>query len=277
LSRQRGGAKGTRGEGEQQIEADRRIVQQRISHLQKELKEVKKQRDSQRKKRDRSSTPHGAIVGYTNAGKSSLLNALADSDVLVEDKLFATLDPTTRRVNIADNREILLTDTVGFVRKLPHNLVEAFKSTLEEAALADFLIITLDISDRYVEDHWQTTLSVLKELGADEKKSIAVFNKTDLTSDPVLSARLKALHSDHVFVSTKTGQGLDELRANLDKKMRGETETLKLKIPPERHDIISLAHEKGKVINSKYEENGELWMTLNVNKSLKSKFNEFAI
>jgi GTP-binding protein HflX len=277
LSRQRGGAKGTRGEGEQQIEADRRIVKQRIAHLQKELKEVRKQRDSQRKKRDRSPLPHGAIVGYTNAGKSSLLNALANSDVLVEDKLFATLDPTTRRVKVTENSEMLLTDTVGFVRKLPHNLVEAFKSTLEEAALADFLVITLDISDRYVEDHWQTTLSVLKELGADEKKSIAVFNKTDLNNDPVLAARLKALHPDYVFVSTKTGAGLDELRSRLDKKMKGETETIKLKIPPTRHDIISLAHEKGKVLNSKYEENGELWMTLNINKSLKSKFNEFSI
>ncbi|MFA7231970.1 MAG: GTPase HflX, partial [Victivallaceae bacterium] len=155
LSRQKGGNKGTRGEGEKQIEADRRLVKDRIKFLQLELQEVRKQRDTQRKNRDRNEIPHAAIVGYTNAGKSSLLNKLSGANVLVEDKLFATLDPTTRKILLPSKQPLLLTDTVGFVRKLPHNLVEAFKSTLEEAVLADFLILVLDISSPYVEEHWE--------------------------------------------------------------------------------------------------------------------------
>ena len=151
LSRQRGGAKGTRGEGEKQIEADRRMVQQRITSLRKELEVVQQQRSTQRKSRDRQNVPHAAIVGYTNAGKSSLLNCISGSAVLTEDKLFATLDPTTRRITLPNNIPLLLTDTVGFVRKLPHSLVESFKSTLEEAVLADFLVLVLDISSPHLD------------------------------------------------------------------------------------------------------------------------------
>ena len=149
----------------------------RISRLEQELSEVRKQRATGRKQRERHDMPHGAIVGYTNAGKSSLLKLLSGREVMAEDKLFATLDPMTRKVILPDKQTVLLTDTVGFVRKLPHDLVEAFKSTLEEAVLADFLILVLDLSSPEIDEHWDTTLSVLKELGADTDKILVVFNK----------------------------------------------------------------------------------------------------
>jgi GTP-binding protein HflX len=277
LSRQRGGAKGTRGEGEKQIEADRRMVQQRISQLHRELKEVRKHRQTQRKSRERHQMPHAAIVGYTNAGKSSLLNRLCDSNVLVEDKLFATLDPTTRKVKLSNNQELLLTDTVGFVRKLPHGLVEAFKSTLEEAILADFLILVLDVSSPNVEEHWATTLSVLSELGAEDKRTVIIFNKLDLQDDPVFLAKMRSLHPDTIFISTVTKVGLDKLEAELIRQTRKDSEIIRLRIPPDRHDLISLAHSKAKIIDSNYEENGYLNLTVIVNQNLNKKFAEFQI
>ena len=277
LSRQRGGAKGTRGEGEQQIEADRRIVQQRISHLRKELKEVRQHRKVERKSRDRNAVPHAAIVGYTNAGKSSLLNTLCDSKVLVEDKLFATLDPTTRKIVLPNRQELLLTDTVGFIRKLPHNLVEAFKSTLEEATLADFLILVLDATSPQVEDHWETTLSVLDELGAGQKDMAVVFNKMDLHPDPVKVARLRHIVPDGIFISAKTGKGFENLQAALMKLATSGREIIKLKIPPERHDVASLAYARGKVLDSGYEDNGNLLLTVNISKAMNKTFQKFAI
>ncbi|MCF6175164.1 MAG: GTPase HflX [Victivallaceae bacterium] len=277
LSRQRGGNKGTRGEGEKQIEADRRMVQQRINSLKKELLEVQQQRSTQRKSRDRHQLPHAAIVGYTNAGKSSLLNALTGSDVVVEDKLFATLDPTTRKVVLPDNRQLLLTDTVGFVRKLPHNLVEAFKSTLEEAVLADFLVLVLDISSPHVEDHWETTMNVLRELKADNKKILPVFNKTDLADDPLIYARVKNLFEESLFVSTKTGAGLNELKRKLMKYLPQTTEVIRLKLPPSRHDLAALAHARTMVMNSEYDENGNLELVVNMNCDIKNKFADFMV
>lgn len=256
LSRQRGGAKGTRGEGEQQIEVDRRLVQRKISQLKKELSVVIKQRHTQRKKRERNAVPHAAIVGYTNAGKSSLLNILADSDVLVEDKLFATLDPTTRRINLPSGREMLLTDTVGFVRKLPHTLVEAFKSTLEEAVLADFIILVLDAANPYMEDHRTTTLEVLAELGAEDKEVIQLFNKMDIVDDPVLEARLKAGNPSSIFISAKSSRGIGELLKRLDEKISSSAEIYKLKIPPEKYELISRLHQRCKVLNLEYTDDG---------------------
>ena len=256
LSRQRGGAKGTRGEGEQQIEVDRRLVQKKISTLKKELSLIVKQRHTQRKKRERNAVPHVAIVGYTNAGKSTLLNILSGADVLVENKLFATLDPTTRKVDLPGGYEILVTDTVGFVRKLPHNLVEAFKSTLEEAVLADFIILVLDVSNSYMEDHWKTTLEVLDELGAKDKEIITVFNKTDIIDDPVLIARLRAANPEAIFLSAKSGKGINELQKQIDEKISKSSEICKLSIPPERHDLISRLYQSGKVFSLDYQDNG---------------------
>jgi len=195
--------------------------------------------------------------------------------VLVEDKLFATLDPTTRHYRLPNNQELLLTDTVGFVRKLPHTLVEAFKSTLEEAVLADFIIHVLDISSPYVDEHWKTTLSVLEELGAGEKDIITVFNKSDVAEDPVLRAKLKALQPDGIFISARTGLGLDRLVTEITLRTRDTTEIVKMRIAPARHDMIAAAHKKGKVLASKYEEDGTAELTVSLPKPIKRLFADY--
>ena len=277
LSRQRGGNKGTRGEGEKQIEVDRRLVQQRISSLQKELKVVRRHRDTQRKGRDRHEMSHAAIVGYTNAGKSSLLNFLTGAEVLAEDKLFATLDPTTRKLDLPDKQSVLLTDTVGFVRKLPHSLVEAFKSTLEEAVLADFLVLLLDISSGHVDEHWETTLTVLRELGADDKKIITVFNKMDLQKDPVVLARVKSLFPDAIFISTVTGEGIESLHKAIMRMTNRQINIMHLKIPPQRHDIAALAHDKTRILESEYDDSGNLLLTAAVPQIIKTRFTDFSV
>src|SRR3954470_18747162 len=207
LSRQRGkGAMG--GEGETQLEVDRRIVRDRIAHLKEELKKVVSQRDVQRRKRQRIPIPTCAIVGYTNAGKSTLLNSLTGAQVLAANKLFATLDPTTRQLVLRGNQKVLVTDTVGFIRRLPHGLVEAFKATLEEVVVADFLIHVLDVTNPNVEQHHATTLAVLNELGAGEKTIVTVFNKIDAAT-PAMLRHAKALANDALFVSAQTKAGLD--------------------------------------------------------------------
>lgn len=256
LSRQRGGGTGARGDGEKQIEYDRRQLKDRIAELEQELSEVRKQRSVQRKGRLRNNVPTAAIVGYTNAGKSTLLNTLTSADVLAENKLFATLDPTTRRLVLPDHTELLLTDTVGFVRKLPHALVEAFKSTLEEAVLADFILLILDVSNPQAASHWETTISVLNELGAAEKPLIAVFNKTDLQPDPMALLKMKSIAPDAVFISCTEKRGLDELLDKLMRQVAGSSAILKLEIPPEQAGHIALLHAKCSIFESEYLENG---------------------
>ena len=278
LSRQRGGNKGTRGEGEQQIEVDKRLVQQKISQLKKELKEVRKRRDTQRKNRKRNELVQAAIVGYTNAGKSSLLNVMTDSDVLVEDKLFATLDPTTRRITLPESsHELLLTDTVGFVRKLPHSLVEAFKSTLEEASLSDFLIHVLDVSNPHVEDHYATTLRVLSELGAEDKKMLTVFNKIDLLENNLTKVRLQAMYPESIFISTHTGEGVKKLVSTLNMLCKKSSEIIDLRIPPSRHDIVSKTHQRGRVLSVKYDDDGWVNIKLSINKTVMKEFSDFCL
>ncbi|WP_043585216.1 GTPase HflX [Geminisphaera colitermitum] len=245
LSRQRGKGK-MGGEGETQLEQDRRLVRDRITRLKKELIEVRKQRTVQRHKRQRVPVPTAAIVGYTNAGKSSLLNTLTGAAVLAEDKLFATLDPTTRQLLLRGNQKLLVTDTVGFIRRLPHGLVEAFKATLEEAIVADFLIHVLDVTAPNVAAHHATTLSVLKELGADEKRILTVFNKTDAADEPHL-ARARQLDRNGIFVSARTGDGLPALVDHCLELIADAFGSTKLFIPHSRHDVIARLHAIGHI------------------------------
>lgn len=254
LSRQRGGVGLRGGEGEAQIEVDARLVRDRITKLRRDLVNVRKRRAEQRKKRQKKPVPNAAIVGYTNAGKSSLLNVLSDADVFVEDKLFATLDPTTRRIRLQNNQTLLLTDTVGFVRKLPHNLVEAFKSTLEEAAVGDFLVHVLDASAPAVDEHVKTTERVLEEIGAGCKEIITVFNKVDLLTAPYMRARLRRRYPDAVFISTKTGKGLADLMARMREIVDDNLETMDLRIPQSKYDLVALLHRTSHVLSERYED-----------------------
>jgi GTP-binding protein HflX len=212
LSRQRGGRYGTKGSGETRLETDRRAVEDRIHKLEKEIEDVAKQRQVQRRQRERQGLPVCAIVGYTNAGKSSLHHALTGSDVLVEDKLFATLDATTRRFEPEIGTVALLTDTVGFIRRLPHSLIKAFRSTLEEATHASLLIHVLDATDPGIESCWQTTVSVLGELGAGEIPSVIVLNKIDRLAEKEAIEALLAQFPDSLAISARNGTGLDALK-----------------------------------------------------------------
>jgi GTP-binding protein HflX len=253
LGRQGGSGGAARGEGEQQIELDRRIVRRRITQMKAELVEVRKHRATQRKVRSRIPIPNSAIVGYTNAGKSSLLRRLTHADVLVADKLFATLDTTTRKVELPNGNPLLLTDTVGFVRNLPHKLVEAFKATLEEAVLSEFLIHVLDAGQPRAQEFYETTLSVLKELGADQKRIITVFNKVDTVEDRAILPALKALDPECVFISVHTGEGLEELYTRMQDMISDRVVQMDMSIPHDRSDLIALLHKHGQVIESKYE------------------------
>lgn len=280
LSRQHGGGATTRGEGETQIETDRRLVRRRIQMLKKELETVRRQRALQRKARKRGDVPHGAIVGYTNVGKSSLLRTLSGAEIAVKDQLFATLDPTTRRVDPGGRGEILLTDTVGFVRKLPHALVDAFKSTLEEALEADFLLLVLDISSPQLDVQWETTLSVLRELGAEEKDIQVVFNKIDRIdreAEAVLLARLHGLFPEALYCSTRTGEGIGALREYLARIGSAGRRLLTVQLPPERHDLAALAHAAGSVYEEKYAETGDLRMVFTIDERHRHKFQDYRI
>jgi GTP-binding protein HflX len=238
LSRQRGGRYGTKGSGETKLETDRRLVLRRIQQLKAELETVRKQREVQRSRRQKAAVPTCALLGYTNAGKSSLLNALTlpaeaapGQGVLVEDKLFATLDPTVRRMEIRPGRPVLFIDTVGFIRRLPHDLVEAFRATLEEAALADILIHVLDASDPSVDWYYQTTLDVFRDLGADKRPMIVVLNKADRLSamtesssdiqPPGILEDLQIRYPNSIPVSAKDRQGLGELIQRIETMLPG--------------------------------------------------------
>jgi GTPase len=256
LSRQRGkGAMG--GEGETQLEQDRRLVRDRIAHLKSELAHVLQQREVQRRKRMRKPVPGAAIVGYTNAGKSSLLNRLTGAGVLAADKLFATLDPTTRQLALPDGRTLLLTDTVGFIRRLPHRLVEAFKATLEEVVVSDFIIHLLDAANPNVEHHFATTMDVLRELGAGDKPMLTVYNKTDAT-DPQALALLRARHPEAYFISVHTGAGLDRLLARCTELAVDDHLPAELLIPHHRYDVIGKLHQLGAVRTQETRDDGVL-------------------
>lgn len=215
-----GGGIGTRGPGEKKLEMDRRLIHERISQLKSELEEVKRHRDVIRKQREKTHTPVAAIVGYTNAGKSTLLNRLTDAGILAEDKLFATLDPTTRNLTLESGQQILLTDTVGFIRKLPHHLIEAFKSTLEEAKYSDIILHVVDCSNPQMDMQMHVVYETLRELEVSDKTIVTVFNKIDQKTDEELPRDLKSDYQ--VQISAKTGEGMNMLLETLEQILRNQ-------------------------------------------------------
>jgi GTPase len=254
LSRQSGGIGMRGGEGETQLETDRRRVQDRIARIARELEVVRRHRSTQRQARQRNHWALASIVGYTNAGKSTLLNALTGADVLAEDKLFATLDPTTRRLRLPTNQNVLLTDTVGFIRKLPHGLVEAFKATLEEVVQADLLLHVVDASHPQAEEQIQSVDAVLGEIGADGKPTLMVFNKTDrLNGNRTVLNRFLEKHPHGVAISATTGEGVPALMAELGSQLRPIRQFLELAVPHDRAGVIARLHEVGQVIERNYE------------------------
>lgn len=252
LSRQRGGIGMRGGEGESQLEADRRKVQERIDKLKRELEEVRRQRTTQRQGRQRNQWPLASIVGYTNAGKSTLFNALTGASVLEEDKLFATLDPTTRRLRLPTNQNVLLSDTVGFIRKLPHGLVEAFKATLEEVVNADLLLHVVDITHPHAGEQILAVDTVLKELAAGGKTVLMVFNKIDRLGERGELERWSERFPHSVFVSARTGEGFPALLAELGSRLRPVRDFVELAIPHEEATVISRLHEVAQIVSRRY-------------------------
>ena len=282
LSRQQGtsgsggGGGYLKGEGEKQIEIDRRILKRKIDQLKGEIEEVHAHRDTQRLSRERSAIPIFAIIGYTNAGKSTLLNALTDAGVFVEDKLFATLDTTTRKFTLKNNQDILLIDTVGFIRKLPHLLVAAFKSTLEEAMEADILLHLVDASHPMAEEQAETTHEVLKELGAGKKPIITVLNKMDQVSSPSLVHRLRMSYPRNVLISALKREGFEELQEAMIQEMGRQRKVITVRIPQKEYKVVSEIIRSGKILHQDYEEN-DVVMKVDVPVPLANKLSSYAI
>lgn len=254
VMRQQGGI-GVRGPGEQKLEVDRRIIRRRIQRLETEIENIRKSRHVQRRKRTEETVGTVALVGYTNAGKSSLLNAITGADVFVEDKLFATLDPRARRCKLPSSREIVLTDTVGFIRSLPHSLVAAFRATLEEVTEADLLLVVADLAHPHVKDHLAAVQAVLEEIHAGDKPLINVFNKLDIA--PETSEVRQMLHGPgaRVGVSAKTGEGLGSLLAEIDRQLSSSRRRVTLHIPQGNGAVIARVHQSSRVLNQTYEDN----------------------
>ncbi|HAW87061.1 MAG TPA: GTPase HflX [Spirochaetaceae bacterium] len=257
LNRQKGGRYGTKDSGETKLELDRRQIGRHIKEIQDELIELRKVRATQRKRRERVGIPRAAIVGYTNAGKSSLLNRIANADVLAEDKLFATLDPTTRRMNTRSGT-LLLTDTVGFVRKLPHRLIEAFKASLEEAADADILVHVLDANDPECDQHYQTTCQVLTEIGVDTDHPIIVYNKIDKLADRSPLDFFARRHPEALFVSVKTGEGLDKLVERIERELSASEQEMDLRVPMADYAFVSLLYREATVLSENHDDEAVL-------------------
>ena len=251
---QQGGGIGTRGPGETRLEVDRRRIMRRIEKLERDLKDLQRTRQTQRKGRGRSGLASVVIVGYTNAGKSTLLNSLTRAGVLAQDRLFATLDPTTRRLSLPGGEPVLLTDTVGFIRQLPHGLIESFKSTLEVAAAADMLVHVVDASAAHPDQQITAVREVLAEIGADQVPEFIVFNKADLAEDG--GAQLVADHQGSVAVSALRNEGLDHFLRRLADRMRAISRITELVVPFDRGDIVASVHREGEVVSIEETETG---------------------
>jgi len=249
-----GGGIGTRGPGEKKLEMDRRLIRDRIAQLNRELKDVKRHREVTREQRSRNKVPVVAIVGYTNAGKSTLLNRLTGAGVLEEDKLFATLDPTTRNLKLPSKQEILMTDTVGFIRKLPHHLIEAFRSTLEEAKYADIILHVVDASNPQVDEQMHIVYETLTNLEVKNKPIITAFNKQDKILGESI---LRDFHADHVVcISAKTGDGLDALQEQIETVLRGQKILIEQVYDYAEAGKIQLIRKYGELITEEYRDAG---------------------
>jgi len=275
LSRQTGGI-GTRGPGETQLEVDRRRVQERITRLQRDLEEVRKHRTIQREGRQRHQWPVVAIVGYTNAGKSSLLNRLTSAGVLAEDKLFATLDPTTRQFVLPNKLKVLFTDTVGFIRKLPHTVVESFKATLEELRSADLLVHVVDISHPQYLGQIAATEYVIRELDADGKQTLLVFNKIDRVPNPEVIQSALQHYSSSVAVSVKTGENITAFVEELQNQLAAWRMRQTFRIPQSNSALLAELHRTGHVVEIYYEGDDAV-VTAHIPPSLEAKFSNYAI
>ena len=258
LSRQGGtsGSIGSRGPGETKLETDRRYIKQRIQALKNELSEMEKERSVKRSKRSKNGMPSIAIAGYTNAGKSTLLNYLTNAGILAENKLFATLDPTVRKLSLPSGREVLLSDTVGFINKLPHGLVEAFKSTLDEVRYADIILIVIDVSDNEAELKTKVTEEILNDLDAGCKPTIYVFNKSDMCETVPPKEILESKNA--VSISAKSGAGIDDLLALIDKVLSEQKKQITFKFPFNMQSAVDYLYRNATVISTEYTENGTL-------------------
>jgi GTP-binding protein HflX len=255
FSRQRARGGYLKGEGEKQLEIDRRLLKKKLERLSEELEEVKRYRQTQSRARRNAAIPTFAIIGYTNAGKSTLLNALTDSDVFVEDKLFATLDPTTRKFSLPNKQEILLTDTVGFIRKLPHTLVAAFRSTLESALHDNVLLHLIDVSHPLAEEQAETTIQLLQELGGDQTPMITVLNKVDRCRDQKMIARMRIRFPKTVVISALERRGFEELMQMMMEELSTMRVIRRLRIPQSEYAFVALIKREGRILYEEYEEN----------------------
>ncbi len=271
----RGGLVGNRGPGETQLEVDRRRIQTRISRLERELKTLAKNRDTQRKSRKRSARSTVALVGYTNAGKSTLLNRLTDADVLVEDRLFSTLDPTTRRLRLPGGETVLASDTVGFVQRLPHQLVESFSSTLEEVVDADLLVHVVDARVPDAEDQIDAVRKVLREIGADQVPELLVLNKADVAT-AVDVKLLLTVHPQAVVVSAVTGEGVNVLLDTLAARLRALAPIVEFLVPYGRGDVVAALHREGEVLVEVHAEGGSR-LRARLPASTVTRFGEFVV
>ena len=281
LGRQAGasGNRSNRGIGETQLELDRRQINTRLAELSRELETIKRTHDVQRAGRSKSTLPSVALVGYTNAGKSTILNKLVEysgnSDekkVFQKDMLFATLDTSIRRIHLEGNKDFLLSDTVGFIENLPHTLIKAFRSTLEEAEHADLIVVVLDVSDPYVSQHRKVTEETLKELGAETIPRIYCMNKADLLEEVCVS--LPKIKEDEIWISAEKEQGLSEFLDLIIHKVYAENETLSLLIPFQRGDILNMLHNRADILSEEYRSEGTL-VTVNCTRELQEKVRPF--
>ncbi|OJF76509.1 MAG: GTPase HflX [Treponema sp. CETP13] len=272
MAKQRGGNFGAKGSGETQLELDRRAVVSKSAKIKKDLEKIVKERETQRKRREQTTVSVAALVGYTNAGKSSLLNALTESDVFVEDKLFATLDPTTRRLTLQGKTELLLTDTVGFISNLPHSLIDAFKSTLEESARANLQLLVLDGADPEVFNQYKTVINVLKEIDAIKNERIIVINKCDKVITPEIATQLKHDFPEAIWTSASTGQGLEKLTEVITQKLFGKIQ--EFYIPLDRADLVQKIRTTGMLIKEEWQDSC-IKVTARIKGKSRSFFNQY--